>query len=62
VALVAEGLSNREIARRTNLAEGTIKIYLHTIYEKMETPNRTALTALAIAFRHRRNLTAPGGA
>jgi len=53
VALVADGLSNREIARRINLAEGTIKLHLHTIYEKLETPNRTALTALAIAFRHR---------
>jgi DNA-binding NarL/FixJ family response regulator len=53
VALVAEGLSNKEIAHRINLAEGTIKLHLHTIYEKLETPNRTALTALAIAFRHR---------
>jgi two-component system nitrate/nitrite response regulator NarL len=53
VALVADGLSNKEIARRANLSEGTIKIYLHTIYEKLETPNRTALAALAIGFRHR---------
>jgi two-component system nitrate/nitrite response regulator NarL len=53
VALVADGLSNKEIAGRTNLSEGTIKAYLHTIYEKLETPNRTTLTALALAFRHR---------
>jgi DNA-binding NarL/FixJ family response regulator len=52
ISLVAEGLSNKEIAQRINLAEGTIKLHLHTIYEKLETPNRTALTALAIAFQH----------
>jgi DNA-binding NarL/FixJ family response regulator len=59
VALVADGLSNKEIARRINLAEGTIKLHLHTIYEKLETPNRTALTALAIGFRHRLQLAGP---
>jgi DNA-binding NarL/FixJ family response regulator len=51
VALVADGLSNGEIARRINLVEGTIKFHLHTIYKKLDTSNRTALTALA--FRHR---------
>jgi DNA-binding NarL/FixJ family response regulator len=51
VALVADGLSNGEIARLINLTEGTIKCYLHTIYGKLETSNRTTLTALA--FRHR---------
>ena len=51
VALVADGLPNREIARRLNLTVGTIKIYLHTIYGKLEVPNRTALT---IAVRQRR--------
>jgi two-component system, NarL family, nitrate/nitrite response regulator NarL len=33
VLLVAEGLSNKEIARRIELTEGTIKIHLHNIYE-----------------------------
>jgi two-component system, NarL family, nitrate/nitrite response regulator NarL len=52
VLLVAEGLSNKEIARRINLTEGTIKIHLHNIYDKLEVPNRTALTALAITYQH----------
>jgi len=52
VLLVAEGLSNKEIARRIELTEGTIKIHLHNIYEKLEVPNRTALTALAIAYQY----------
>jgi two-component system nitrate/nitrite response regulator NarL len=41
-----------EIARRINLTEGTIKIHLHNIYDKLEVPNRTALTALAITYQH----------
>jgi two-component system nitrate/nitrite response regulator NarL len=50
VRLVADGLSNKEIARRLNTSEGTTKTYLHTIYGKLEVPNRTALT---IWFRRR---------
>src|SRR5262245_49149473 len=30
--------------------EGTVKIHLHIIFEKLEIPNRTALTAFAIAY------------
>jgi DNA-binding NarL/FixJ family response regulator len=49
--LVAEGLPNKEVARRLMLSEGTVKIYLHHIFDKLGVPNRTALTALAIANR-----------
>ena len=52
VLLVAEGLSNKDIARRIDVTEGTIKIHLHNIYEKLEIPNRTSLTALALAYQH----------
>jgi two-component system nitrate/nitrite response regulator NarL len=48
ILLVADGLSNKGIARHTNLTEGTIKLHLHNIYEKLQVTNRTALTALAI--------------
>jgi two-component system nitrate/nitrite response regulator NarL len=51
VLLVADGLSNKEIARRIDLTEGTIKIHLHNIYEKLDVPNRTALTALAVVYQ-----------
>jgi DNA-binding NarL/FixJ family response regulator len=53
VVLVAEGLPNKNIARRIGLTEGTVKIHLHNIYGKLEVPNRTALTALAIAYQYR---------
>jgi two-component system, NarL family, nitrate/nitrite response regulator NarL len=47
--LVSEGLSNKEIGRRLNLADGTIKVHLHHIFQKLEISNRTALAALAIS-------------
>jgi DNA-binding NarL/FixJ family response regulator len=47
VTLVAEGLSNKEIARALSVSEGTIKIHLHNIYKKLNVPNRTSLAAFA---------------
>jgi len=48
MALVSEGLSNKKIGRRLNIADGTIKVHLHHIYQKLEISNRTVLAALAI--------------
>lgn len=45
--LVSEGLSNKEIGRRLNLSDGTIKVHLHHIFQKLDVGNRTALAALA---------------
>ncbi|MEH2537187.1 MULTISPECIES: response regulator transcription factor [unclassified Bradyrhizobium] len=47
--LVSEGLSNKEIGRRLNIADGTIKVHLHHIFQKLEISNRTVLAALAIS-------------
>jgi RNA polymerase sigma factor (sigma-70 family) len=49
MCLVSEGLSNKEIGRRLNISDGTIKQHLHHIYQKLEISNRTVLAALAIA-------------
>ena len=57
--LVAEGLSNKEVGRRLELSEGTVKIHLHNIYQKLQVHNRTSLAALALA--HRDDLALPGG-
>lgn len=46
VDLVAQGLRNREIAAQLGLTEGTVKVYLHRIYEKLEVTNRTELAIL----------------
>jgi DNA-binding NarL/FixJ family response regulator len=53
IMLVAEGLSNKEIARRTNVTEGTIKLHLHSIYGKLGIANRAALTRIASTLRDR---------
>src|SRR5258705_4354032 len=52
--LVSEGLWNKEIGRRLNIADGTIKQHLHHIYQKLEISNRTVLAALAITQNSRR--------
>lgn len=49
VSLVSEGLSNKEIGRRLNIADGTIKVHLHHIYQKLEISNRTLLAALVLS-------------
>ncbi len=47
--LVSAGLSNKEIGRRLRIADGTIKVHLHHIYQKLDINNRTALAALAMS-------------
>jgi two-component system, NarL family, nitrate/nitrite response regulator NarL len=47
--LVSGGLSNKEIGRRLNITDGTIKVHLHNIFQKLEIGNRTVLAALAIS-------------
>jgi DNA-binding NarL/FixJ family response regulator len=42
--LVSAALSNKEIARRLGVTEGTVKVHLHNIYQKARVRNRTALT------------------
>lgn len=45
---VSDGLSNKEVGRRLNVSEGTIKVHLHNIYRKLSITNRTSLVALAV--------------
>ena len=44
--LVAQGLSNKHIARALAISEGTVKIHLHNMYEKLGCVNRTSLAIL----------------
>ncbi len=48
VHLVCAGLSNKDVGRQLNLSDGTIKVHLHHIFEKLAIRNRTALAAWAI--------------
>jgi DNA-binding CsgD family transcriptional regulator len=49
IPLIAEGLLNKEVARRLGISEGTVKVHLHNIFGKTGVKNRTALVALALA-------------
>ena len=47
VRMVAKGLRNKEIADKLSITEGTVKSYLHSIYEKLGVKGRVELTLLA---------------
>ena len=42
-SLAASGISNKQIARELNVAEGTIKLHLHRVYRKLRIRSRFAL-------------------
>jgi DNA-binding NarL/FixJ family response regulator len=42
-ALVCRGHSNKLIAHSLNLAEGTVKVHLHSVFRKLGIRNRTEL-------------------
>jgi NarL family two-component system response regulator LiaR len=50
LALLARGLSNKEIAVRLTLSVGTVRLHVSNILSKLGAPNRT--TAAAIAMKH----------
>ena len=41
--LVARGLSNKEVARELGLSSGTVKLHLHSIFQKLGVKNRFSL-------------------
>lgn len=45
--LATGGLRNREIAERLTITEGTVKIHLHNVYDKLKVPGRLELTLYA---------------
>ncbi|MFT3800958.1 MAG: response regulator transcription factor [Burkholderiaceae bacterium] len=49
--LIAEGLSNKDIARRMSLAEGTVKNYTSRIMDKLHARSRTELAVKALRRR-----------
>jgi two-component system nitrate/nitrite response regulator NarL len=47
VDLVRQGLRNRDIAANLGVTEGTVKVYLHAIFDKLGVDNRTELAMRA---------------
>lgn len=47
-SLVSTGLSNKEIGRQLNLKEGTIKVHLHSVFQKLAIRNRTVLASASL--------------
>ena len=47
VRLVATGLRNKQIADQLSITEGTVKIHLHTIFEKLGVSSRVELSNYA---------------
>ena len=47
VRMVAQGLRNKEIADKLCISEGTVKVHLHNIYEKLKVDGRVALLRYA---------------
>ncbi|MGX7895008.1 response regulator [Tsuneonella sp. HG222] len=44
---VGRGMRNKEIAEALSMSEGTVKVYLHTIYQKLGIKNRTELALIS---------------
>lgn len=57
VALIGDGLQNKEIARRLTITEGTVKVYLSRLFDKLGCAGRFELMAWA-----RHNLGGDSGA
>lgn len=47
IELVRQGLRNRDIAAELGVTEGTVKVYLHSIFDKLQVENRTELALKA---------------
>jgi len=47
VRLAASGLRNREMSRRLEISEGTVKMHLHNVYRKLKIDNRVELANYA---------------
>jgi two-component system nitrate/nitrite response regulator NarP len=50
IRFVSRGLRNREIARELGVTEGTVKVYLHGVFDKLGVNSRTELAIRADEF------------
>ena len=50
--LLADGLTNKQLAEQLFLAEGTVRNYLSNIFSKIKVKNRTEAVAIALNYRY----------
>ena len=60
VRCVADGLSNREIARQLKLTEHTVKNYLFRVFNKLGVSSRVELVLYAFRLAQSSHLSSPG--
>ncbi|MFZ5641871.1 MAG: response regulator transcription factor [Bacillota bacterium] len=53
LALIAEGKSNREIAKTLSLSEKTVKNYVSSIFHKLNFSNRAEAAAFAVRYNYK---------
>lgn len=51
-ALLSEGISNKQIARRLDISESTVKVYVSAILRALGCDNRTQAALAALRFRY----------
>lgn len=61
LALLAEGLSNRDIARQLYLSEKTVKAHLAAIFRKLGVSNRTQAAMMAVSMGVGPRMPLPAG-
>jgi DNA-binding NarL/FixJ family response regulator len=57
VSLLSQGMKNKEVATALNISEGTVKVYLSRLYQKLGVKDRFELALFGL-----KNLTPGGGA
>jgi DNA-binding CsgD family transcriptional regulator len=57
ISLLSQGLKNKEIATALNISEGTVKVYLSRLFQKVGVKDRFELALFGL-----KNLTAAQGA
>lgn len=56
--LVAEGVSNKQVARQLGLSEGTVKLHVHSIFRKVGASTRYGLIKLGASSNAAANVVA----